>query len=266
VTRELNIGSVQRETRQVELEGAERVEVTLQFGGGELNLKGNSDTLLSGEFVYNLPDLEPEIRYDVRGKRGELSLRHKEKTIRWDRATKQVRNEWQIRIGNDVPLDLKADVGASTGELDLGGLRITDLDLTAGAAEMTVRFDEPNRERLTSMEVRSGAARLDLIELGNANMDELAFDGGLGTYTFDFGGEWQRSASAHIEAGASRVLLRIPRDIGVRVCPGDLRSSDYGGLEKRGDCYVNSIYDRSDIQLDISMDLGLGKLVIKQVN
>jgi hypothetical protein len=240
--------------------------MTLQFGGGDLNLKGGSDTLLSGEFVYNLPDLEPEIRYDVRGNRGELSLRHKAKTIRWDRATKQVRNEWQIQLGNDIPLDLKADVGASTGELNLDGLHITNLDLTAGAADMIVRFDELNPERLTSIKVHSGAAKLDLIGLGNANMEAFEFDGGLGTYTFDFGGKWQRSASAHIEAGASRVLLRVPRDIGVRVCPDDLRSGDYGGLKQRGDCYVNSIYDQSGIQLDVSLDLGLGKLTIKQVN
>jgi hypothetical protein len=131
---------------------------------------------------------------------------------------------------------------------------------------MTVRFDEPNPERLRNLNIHSGAARLDFFELGNANLDELKFDGGLGTYTFDFGGEWQRSARAHIQAGASRILLRVPRDIGVRVCPGDLRNGDYGGLKEQEDCYVNSLYNQSEVQLDIKLDLGLGRLTIKQVN
>ncbi len=116
------------------------------------------------------------------------------------------------------------------------------------------------------MHVLCGAAKLDLIELGNANLDELTFDGGLGTYTFDLTGEWQRSANVYIQAGASRVQLRVPRDIGVRVCPGDLRRAHYDGLEQEGDCYVNSLYGQSDVALDVSLDLGLGRLDIDQVH
>jgi hypothetical protein len=265
----VNIGPVQRETHQVRLEGADRVEVTVQFGGGNLDIEGGSDALLSGEFAYNVPGLRPEIVYDVHGTdgaRGELLIRHKEQTIRWDRPVTELHNEWQLRLTEDVPLDLRADIGASTGKLELGGLRLASLDLTAGAAETRVQFDRPNVERLKSLSVRSGAARLDLLDLGNANLDELTLDGGLGTYTFDFQGEWQRSARAHIKAGASRVLLRIPRDIGVRICPGDLRNGDYDELREQGDCYVNSLHNQSDIQLDISLDLGLGRLTVKQVN
>jgi hypothetical protein len=257
---------VQHQTTEIRLDGAEQVEVTLQFGGGDLNLEGGSDALLSGEFVYNLPELEPEVVYSTHGKQGELLIRHKEEAIHWDRPPTEIRNEWGLRLTKDVPLDLKVDVGASTGDLNLGRLRITDLDLTVGAADMTVQFVEPNPERLKSLSVRSGAARLDLIGLGNANLDKFTFDGGLGTYTFDFQGEWRRSARAHIQAGASQVLLRTPQDIGVRVCPGDLRSGDYDGLKKQDECYVNRLYDQSDIQLDISLDLGLGRLTIKQVN
>jgi hypothetical protein len=131
---------------------------------------------------------------------------------------------------------------------------------------MTIDFDDPNPERLTTLKVLSGAAKLELRELGNANLDELTFDGGLGTYTFDFRGEWQRSANVRIQAGASQVDLRVPQDIGVRVCPGDLGRGRYGGLEVQDGCYVNRLYGESDITLDISLDLGLGKLNVRQVN
>ena len=266
VARNISAGAAHRETRQVELGDADRVEVTIQFGGGELDIEGEGDELLNATFVYNLDDLEPVIVYDVQDKQGRLEIRHKLDTIRLDRLVTEIRNEWQIELGKRVPLDIDLDVGASNGRIQLGGLRIEELNLTAGAADMTVGFDEPNPERLTSLRVRSGAARLQLLELGNANLDELTFDGGLGTYTFDFRGEWQRSANVRIQAGASQVSLRIPRDIGVRVCPGDLRRGDYDGLEKEGDCYVNRLYGQSDITLDISLDLGLGKLDIRQTN
>ena len=105
-----------------------------------------------------------------------------------------------------------------------------------------------------------------MLELDNANLHELTFDGGLGTYPFGFRGEWQRSARVHIQAGASRVPLRVPCDIDVRVSPGDLRREDYDGLKQQGDGHVNRLHGQSHITLDISLDLGSGKLDIKQVN
>jgi hypothetical protein len=180
--------------------------------------------------------------------------------------TTELRNEWHLELGNSVPLDMDLDVGASSGTVSLGGLPISSLNMAMGAADMTVDFDAPNPEHLTRLQVLSGAARLELRELGNANLDELTFDGGLGTYTFDFRGEWQHSANVRIQAGSSQVDLRVPQDIGVRVCPGDFDRGRYGGLEIREGCYVNRLYDESDITLDISLDLGLGKLNVRQVN
>ena len=127
-------------------------------------------------------------------------------------------------------------------------------------------FDKPNPARLKSLHVLSGAARLELMQLGNANLDELTFDGGLGTYTFDLTGQWQQSANVRIQAGASQLHLRVPRDVGVRICPGDLRRGHYDGLIEQDGCYTNALYGESDITIDVSLDLGLGKLDVKQVN
>jgi hypothetical protein len=266
IARNLSAGPVQRETRAIELGEADQVQTTIKFGGGELDLRKGGDPLLVAEFVYNLDSLRPEIDYTVQGKQGVLDIQHKADPLRLEHLTTEIRNEWSLEFCDCVPLDLRLDVGASSGMIELGGLRVRDLDVTTGAADLRIEFDEPNLERLSSLHIYSGAAKLELHELGNANLDELAFDGGLGTYLFDFGGEWQRSASARILAGASQVTLRVPRDIGVRICPGDLHRGNYGGLEKQGDCYVNRLYDQSGITLDIDLDMGLGKLDVRQVH
>jgi len=265
VVSSISAGPVQRKTHQVDLDGATEAKVIVHFGGGTLEVKPGGDQLLDGEFVYNLDDLEPRIEYQAARGRGELLVRHRADRIRWD-PNVEVRNEWRLEFGQRVPLDMSFDVGVSSGTIDLSGLPTTDLDIVAGAADMTIRFDQPNSEQLDTFSVHSGAARLSLLYLGNANMDDLRFDGGLGTYTFDFRGEWQRSAKVHILAGASQVVLRVPQDIGVRICPGNVRRGDYDGLVERGDCYVNELYDHADIQLDVDLDLGLGQLQINQVN
>ena len=271
IVNEIVTGSVEHKALTVQPDDVERVQATVRFGGGELNVRTGSDALLLAEFAYNVDSLEPEITYDVRDKQGFLLVEHKADPIRLDQLGSSVRgelvNEWTLSFAEGVPMDLRLDVGASSGEIELGGLAIENLDLTMGAADLRLGFAKPNPERLTSFHIYSGAAKLELHELGNANLDELAFDGGLGTYLFDFGGEWQRSANVRILAGASQVTLRLPQEIGVRVCPGDLPRlprKRLRELEERDGCYVNALYDQSDVTLDIDLDLGLGKLELKQ--
>jgi hypothetical protein len=242
---------LQRQAIQVEQGDADRVQATVKFGGGKLDIRGGSDTLLQDE-------------------QGKLLVEHRTDPIRLDPVGRPLRgelvNEWTLAFSKGVPLDLRLDVGASGGEIELGGLAIENLDLTMGAADLRVGFDKPNPERLSSLHIYSGAAKLELHELGNANLDELTFDGGLGTYLFDLSGDWQRSANVRIQAGASQVTLRLPREIAVRVCPGDLYRDQMNGLQERDGCYVNTLYGQSDITLDIALDLGLGKLHVRQVN
>lgn len=265
IARQIAARPAERKPLEVELGGADRVQASVKFGGGRLDIQGGSDVLLRAEFVYNVDSLEPEVTYDVRDKQGTLLIEHGTDPIQLDQLTGELRNEWTLWFSEGVPLDLRLDVGASSGEIELGGLAIENLDLTTGAADLRLGFDKPNPERLSSLHIYSGAAKLELHELGNANLDELTFDGGLGTYLFDFGGEWQRSANVRILAGASQVTLRLPPRVGVRVCPGDLHRNDMGTLEEREGCFVNARYGESDITLDIDLDLGLGKLDVKQL-
>jgi hypothetical protein len=269
IARQIAAGPLESKTLDVEQGDADRVQASVKFGGGRLDIRGGSDVLLKAEFVYNVDSLEPEITYDVQDKQGILLVEHETDPIRLDQLGRSVRgelrNEWTLSFAEGVPLDLRLDVGASAGEIELGGLAIENLDLTTGAADLRLGFEKPNPERLSSLHIYSGAAKLELHELGNANLDELTFDGGLGTYLFDFGGDWQRSANVRILAGASQVTLRLPREIGVRVCPGELHRDDMDALEERDGCYVNSLYGESDITLDIDLDLGLGKLDVKQL-
>jgi hypothetical protein len=268
IARDLGVGPVESKTLVVEQENAERVRATVKFGGGELDVSGGGESLLRGEFVYNVEELEPEVTYDVQDGQGELLVKHGSDPIRLDQLALpdrgELRNEWTLAFSEDVPLDLQLDVGASYGKIELGGLMLENLDLTMGAADLQLGFDRPNSERLRSFHIYSGAAKLELSELGNANLERLTFDGGLGTYHFDFGGDWQQSADVRILAGASQVTLRLPTEVGVRVCPGDMHREHMDGLQELDGCFVNSLYGKADITLDIDLDLGLGKVEIRQ--
>lgn len=263
LVRNISAGPVQRETHSLRLDDVERAEVILQLVGGDLSLDGDTDELMSGEFVYNLDDLKPWIEYKAERGRGQLTIRSQLETLNMERLREEIRNEWQIHLTRQVPLSLILDVGSSGGKLALGGLRLSQFDLTTGAADLQVSFDKLNQEYMEAMHVHSGAAKLEFVGLGNGNFQELAFDGGVGTYMFDLRGDWQRSANVAIRSGVSNITLRVPHDIGVRVCPGNLKGGDYDKLTRQGDCYVNDLYAESDIKLDIHLDVGLSDLSVK---
>jgi hypothetical protein len=260
----ISAGPAQHQTYRVELDGAERARVDVRFGGGTLDVLPGSTALLDAEFTFNVDGLEPQIEYEVMDGRGELAIEQDLDGVVWE-TSNEFRNDWQLQFTDQIPLEMAFAVGASRGTLELGGLRLRDLQLDAGAADLTVRFAAANPEPMGSIRVRSGAAQLDLLELGNAGAESLHFDGGLGTYTFDFQGKWRRSMRVHILAGASQVVLRVPQDIGVQVCPGDLRRGDLNGLEPSGDCYINQRYGDAKVSLEIELELGLGELRIDQV-
>jgi len=51
---------------------------------------------------------------------------------------KDFRNEWDLRLNNDVPMNLSLDMGAGTSDLQLAGLSLTGLDIILGAGKCTV--------------------------------------------------------------------------------------------------------------------------------
>jgi hypothetical protein len=79
-----------------------------------------------------------------------------------------------------------------------------------------------------------------LTGLGNANFSTLAFSGGAGNYTLDFGGELQRDAVVSIESGFGNVSLIIPDgvDAGVTVESAAVNINHGSGWAQNGQKYV----------------------------
>ena len=103
-----------------------------------------------------------------------------------------------------IDLALAVTLGAVDGDLELGGLRLTDLRLEAGASRATVRFSQPNATRCRAATLTAGAAELSVLGLGNSRCDRITFEGGMGRVTLDFGGAWTSQLGGRGEDGARR--------------------------------------------------------------
>jgi hypothetical protein len=129
------VGALQTESQSVELGDASSVRVEIAMGAGDLQVTGGAEKLLEADFNYNVAEVKPEVEYTD----GTLVVRQPDvKGLPALQGITDYRNEWDLRLSNEVPMDLSVDVGAGVGDLQLAGLPLTGLNVNLGAGEYTV--------------------------------------------------------------------------------------------------------------------------------
>ena len=127
-------GPVERDSRSIDLKGAKSAQVQIEMGAGELVLRGGAAQLADADFQYRGRDRKPEVQYDVSGTRGTLTVRQPSHHSLGNND----KNRWELRLNEDIPLDIGVKMGAGEGRLDLGNTALHSLDVEIGAGEMKV--------------------------------------------------------------------------------------------------------------------------------
>ena len=118
----------------VDRQGADSVRVSIEMPAGQLKVAGGASRLLEAGFDYSEAEGEPKVSYEVVGKQGKLTVRQSGGGVHFGRT----RNDWELRLSNDVPMELKVGMGAGQGTLRLAGLALTKLGIEVGAGQLTV--------------------------------------------------------------------------------------------------------------------------------
>lgn len=124
-------GSLETETRSVDLDKSEFVTVDVRMGAGELSVRGGSPKLMDGEFSFRRLAMRPSIHYDASDFRGRLRIEEPSGV-----HTANSRYRWDLRLNDDKPLDLNVDFGAGQGRLDLGSLNLRSVEIHMGVGEL----------------------------------------------------------------------------------------------------------------------------------
>jgi len=261
----LEVGELRTKELLVPLSDAESAEVLLRFGAANFHLKPGAAELLEGKVTYNIDQLEPETAYSSSAGKIKVEISPRRGTEIRGLPTERVRNDWEVWLTKDIPLSLRIEAGAFSGDFDLSGLRLADLRMRTGAARSTVSFQEPNPKELERIEVETGASEFDLLGLGYANFEEMTFKGGLGRYTLDFTGPLNRSATVRIETGVSQVTIIVPESTGTKVIleEGVSDTDIYGFRRLEEKEYVNDAFEEAENTLVIKVRMGLGSLTLR---
>lgn len=170
-----------------------------------------------------------------------------------------------VALTSAVPIELSIDGAAMEAELDVGRLTLTGLKVDAGAGVARVRFDHPNRTRMRELALDVSAGAVSARGLANANADRIVVEAQIGGADLDFGGEWTRDLDVRVDVTFGKVVLRVPRDVGVELTTDVfLASVERGPLDAvGGGRYVSANFDAAEHKLRVTADLLAGALQIR---
>jgi hypothetical protein len=245
-------------TMSRQLSGESGMKVRIRYGAGRLSIRpADPGTLYRMHLRYDEDTFEPVARYDEN--RLDLGVESIRKHIDWPRDRDS--GEMELSLARNVPMDLDLEFGAVRAELDLGGLQMTELDLSTGASESMVSISEPNPVHMGTANFEVGAADFYVRDLGNLNADRITVDAGVGKVVLAFTGEWQKDSDVAVDMGLGALELRFPEGLGVRVVKNTfLTSLDSEGLVKRGDSYYSVDWEEADHRVTVSVDAAFGSI------
>jgi hypothetical protein len=270
----LSVGSTRTLVRTVGVGSARTVNANFDMSNGDLRISGGATSLMRGIFNYNVDRWRPQVSYSVTGAgnptaasgaTGTLTVR--QPSAEWWHWGQwwHGKNNWDIRLGSGIPIDLKVNKSWGTGNLDMAGVNLTSLDASSSAGELSVGLGG-TMPSLRDVRVDETAGRLRLTMDGwYPSMDSLDVGNSAGAVSVDLTGQWTRNLTGTIRNTAGGITVRLPRGVGVYVTAktsaGHVQAS---GFDSRGDgVYVNGAYGKSPVTLDLSIRNSAGSITLE---
>ncbi len=258
--------------KEIPLSDEDLIDVQLEAAFGTVNISGGArnSILIADMLTEPSLDMKTDINYRVENHTGLLGL-ILEPTDRqgrtWGIGSTDA-GTWDLQFNNDIPSRFDIEMGAGRGNFDFTGMTVNHFNLSAGASRITVRFDEPNKGFIENMHIESGVSRFTGENFGNANFGSLKFEGGVGAYTLDFGGDLRNEARVQVELGIGAVTLIIPDHIGAKLhAEQRLFSSvnvpdDFERVNRNE--YISKNYETAEGKLIINIESGFGSVRVRR--
>jgi hypothetical protein len=250
-----------------QLHGETRLVARLEYAAGSLRLApGRPGELYRMDVGYDESRFVPVSDYDASSGSVFLGLRAAGEGGVRVVSRNQLRQIAAVAISPKVDVALDLTLGAAEAELELGGLRVTNLQLKSGASRTVIRFSKPNGTRCQRASISAGAADVSVLGLGNSRCDLIEFEGGVGKVLLDFAGAWTSNAQVEVKMAMGELTLRLPRRVGVRISMDKFLSSfEPAGLVRRGETFQSPNYDSNQRHLDLDLTTAVGGVNVEWV-
>ena len=211
-------------------------------------------------------------------------------TENWDAGPPQTESQ-TVKLGDAKSARVEIDMSAGELSVGSGAKELLEADfsygspssrpeveynVSGGVGQLTVRHRGSVHGRGSGhnnwdlhlsnkvpleLKVDQGAGRARLT-LGGLSLSRLDVDLGAGETIVDLTGDWKNDLTANIDGGVGRATVRLPSDVGVRATAhgGIGAIKVLGGMIKVGDAYVNEVYGKSPITVEVKVEGGVGEI------
>jgi hypothetical protein len=201
------------QSRTVDREDARSVRASVEAAAGQLNISGGSNRLLDADFAFSDSYAIPQVNYHIDSGVGQLTISQDDHDTPFGIS----HNDWNLHFSNDVPLELKVDMGAGHGNFRLRDLLLTRLTVNMGAGQVDVDLTgDRDKDLDADIEGGVGQATIRLPSkvgvvvhasggLGSINAHGLKHEGD--EYTNDVYGKTNATIRLKVEGGVGQINL-----------------------------------------------------------
>jgi hypothetical protein len=204
------VGGLQTIHESVEHGTAPNAGVLIDMATGQLDLSDGSNKLMEGTFQYNVPNWKPKINYNGDGTPGVLSIVQPVDRNNLPASNGSTVYNWEIRLGNQVPLDLELHLGLGEARLDLSNLQISALKMELGAGKVDADLTG-DYGRDVDAQITGGTGQITL-KVGHHMATRIEVKGKLGKVTAS---GLSRDGEAYTNGVRSTNRLSVMIDSGV---------------------------------------------------
>lgn len=139
---------------------AERANLELRMGAGEMNVDGGGDKLVSGQFLYNVPSLQPEVHTSNNGTHAAITISQPDGH---GLSRGHTVDTWNLHLGPSVLWDITLNCGAGQAKLNFAQLELRSLDVHLGVGQVDLDLaGTPKRDYDVSIQGGVGQATIHL--------------------------------------------------------------------------------------------------------
>jgi hypothetical protein len=239
------------------------ISAHIDYAAGKLELRPAAGALLYHASVrYDATRTEPFTRFDTLSRILSLGVHLRDLHIENGEKESDA-GSMHAELSPRVPVDLTVDLGAVEADMQLGGLRVADLTLHCGAADVTSHFDQPNRATLRQITLQVGAAQVKMMDLANAGVSRINAEIGAGSLTLDLTGALAHDVDVTASLALGGITVNVAPDDGVFVDESSLLGGfDKDGFVKRADGWYSANYDAAARHVRVRLRAFLGGLKI----
>jgi hypothetical protein len=206
----VRVGELRHETSAIELDGAELTRIDLKMGAGELQVAGGAAKLLEGDFTYNVDRWKPIVEHHSTGVRSDIEISQPSNA---GVAAGNTEYRWDIRVNDTILVDLIAKLGAGEARMNLGSLKLRNVEMNIGAGEVDMDL-RGKPARSYDVRINGGVGQASVYLPNDVGITATAA-GGIGSIDVDGlenrNGRWIRSGQ---ESNPVQVRVDVKGGVG----------------------------------------------------